>query len=169
MLTQETLKSLLHYNPETGIFTKPAYIGSQGRHFGGQVRGHTRKDGYICIHINGKSHLSHRLAWLYVHGYTPDFFIDHIDHVKSNNSIANLRECSRAENYQNQIKPKSHNKSSQYLGVTFDKKNNKFRAQIGLNGKNIKLGRFNTEEEAYQAYVAKKNEIHPFSTLNLIP
>lgn len=160
MLTQETLKSLLHYDPKTGVFTR-------GKSKNKAALGTKRKDGYMQIFVNGGPHLSHRLAWLYMYGYNSSKYIDHIDNVKSNNCISNLRECTNSENLQNRISPQSNNKTSKYLGVTFEKQTNKFRAQICIKGKRINIGRFNTEIEAYQAYLSKKHEIHPFSTLHL--
>lgn len=166
MLTQETLKNLLHYDPKTGIFTGKS---TQGGIIAGMPRGSKNSRGYIQIKIKGKTYKAHRLAWLYVYGYFPNNQVDHIDHNVANNVITNLRECSPSENQQNQIKAHCNNKSSQYLGVSFHKRENNFRARIIINGKYIQIGSYPTKIEAYNAYLAKKAEIHKFSTLHLVP
>ena len=89
-LTQERLKELMYYDPETGIFTwkvKRARNASAAN-----IAGTKDKDGYIIIHIDKKAHKSHRLAWLYMEGYLPyGIDIDHKDQDKQNNKWDNLR------------------------------------------------------------------------------
>ena len=107
-----------------------------------------RKDGYRNIYVNGKTYLEHRLVWCYVHGYMPTE-LDHIDRNKSNNSLTNLRECSRSENNLN--KGLQSNNKIGIAGVYFHKHSQKYRAEIKRLGKVTSLGYFNTIQEAIDA------------------
>lgn len=153
------LREILSYNPETGVFrwkVRTAY-----RVKVGDVAGTINKDnGYADISIGGRKYRSHRLAWLYVHGRLPDGEIDHINGKRSDNRMANLRECSRSENGQNKGIRKD-NKSG-FVGVSWDKVANKWLAQIRVNNKTTKLGRFDTPEVAHQEYLSAKRKLHRF-------
>lgn len=133
-LTQKRLKELLHYYPETGIFTLK--IGIPGRS-AGSVSG-TKNGGYIQIKIDGIIYRAHRLAWLYIHGYFPENQIDHINRIKDDNRIVNLREVSLSCNNRNKG-VKSNNKTG-VTGVSLNKQNGKWYSKISVNKKCINLG-----------------------------
>lgn len=157
MITQNLLKEFLHYDFETGIFnwkTKPSKKTCIG-----DIVGRINK-GYIEIKICGRRYFAHRLAWLYVYGNLPKNKIDHIDHDPLNNRIDNLRDVTNAENIQNQIRCQKNNKSSGLLGVSWHKRERKYRAQIRVFGKNKYLGVFDTAEEAHNAYIDAKRIYH---------
>lgn len=162
MITQDQLKSVLHYDEVTGIFTWKAKtaicitIGSHPKHI--------CKSGYLQMSIFKKRYYAHRLAWLYVYGEFPKKFIDHINGIKTDNRIINLREASISENNQNQKLP-SKNNTSGLLGVCYAKKYKKWQSQIEINNKSVFIGYFDTKEEAHIAYINKKRELHPFNTL----
>lgn len=166
-LTAEQLRELLNYNPETGIFTWA--VQGRNRPVGGVV-GSKDHRGYIQASIGTKADrlriYMHRAAWAYVHGVWPTHDIDHINHDKSDNRIANLRELTRSLNQQNQIKAHANNKSG-YLGVYANKKGRKqpYIACIFANGRAVHLGAFDTAEEAHAAYVEAKRRLHPAGTL----
>lgn len=124
------------------------------------VAGHLGKQGYLQICINRKLMQAHRLAWLYMHGELPKNIIDHIDGNKANNRILNLRDIDRKGNSQNTKKAKSTNKASGLLGVSKNKKLNKFTARITVSYKSIFLGLFDTPELAHDAYVKAKRRLH---------
>lgn len=64
MLTAETLRRVLNYNPDTGLLT---WRESRGRVAAGQVAGSLRKrDGVVRVRVNGRFYGAHRLAWLWV-------------------------------------------------------------------------------------------------------
>jgi hypothetical protein len=160
MITAIELKGLLNYSLETGTFT---WIKSKSNRVKiGEIAGSLRKDGYLHIQINKKIYLAHRLAWFYMTGEWPKEQIDHIDGNRANNIYLNLREVTNAENKQNLKKSQSNN-SSQMLGVS--PFNNKWVATIQLNGRKIYIGRFNTKEDAHNAYLNKKRELHSFCTI----
>jgi len=99
-MTQEELKRLLHYEPETGIFKWIANAGARGRGRAGDVAG-TKEQGYIRIRIAKKNHRAHRLAFLYMNGNFPKDAVDHIDGNRSNNKWTNLREATVFDNNRN--------------------------------------------------------------------
>ena len=150
MLTQERLKELLSYDPETGLFTWKTRT-AKCIHVG-DIAGYFNNKGYNVIVLLNESYLAHRLAWLYMTGLNTEFQIDHINNIKSDNRFINLREATNAENIRNQGF-RSTNKSG-YIGVSKNKKVNKWVAQCCLNGKNYNLGYF---ENAYDAAIAYQN------------
>jgi hypothetical protein len=152
MLTQAELKSKLHYNTETGIFTRFIKYKNQIKKAGSK-----QTNGYIYISINKIDYLAHRLAWLYVYGEFPKNQIDHINRIRDDNKISNLRESTQSENLMN-ISISSHNTSG-YKGVSFDKSKNKFMACIQINSRQIFIGRYKTAKEASIAYSNYAKEI----------
>lgn len=158
MLTQARLKEVLRYNRKTGVFTWRVRLSNRVEV--GSTAGSTRKNGYVCIAVDGQLYLAHRLAWLYCFGRWPRAQIDH-KRGKSNR-ISNLREASQSQNNQNQVAPRSNN-SSGFLGAFPHQ--GRFTSQIKVDGKQHYLGIFSTAKEAHSAYMKAKRELHPFSTL----
>jgi len=143
MITQERLKQLLHYNPETGVFTR---IESNRKDRLGKQPGSRNTKGHVQIRLDGTLYVAHRLAWLYMTGKFPTNQIDHIDGDKTNNKIVNLREATNKQNQENV--PLQVNNTSGYRGVSFNKPTRKFRAYVCHNRQQITLGFFKTAEEA---------------------
>lgn len=151
ILTAERVRELLHYDPDTGVFT---WLSGQDS---GKRAGWI-DHGYVRIAVDGAKRYAHRLAWLYVHGEWPKY-IDHINHVKSDNAIANLRPCTHQENMQNmRIVARSYN-STGLAGVS--RFRGKFRSVIDVGGKQRHLGTFNTADSAHVAYLVAKAKFHP--------
>ena len=148
MLTKSQLKSLLHYNPETGIFHRKYNTKSK-------MTGYLNTFGYLEIRVKSKLYLAHRLAWFYVHGEFPQNEIDHIDHDRSNNKINNLRDVTRIENAKNASLRGDSN--SGVTGVTWIEYKNIWLSQIKHNYKTINLGTFKDMNEAIR--VRKEAEI----------
>lgn len=155
MLTQAELKELLVYDPVTGIFTNR--VTRNSRALIGAEAGKDRLDGYRDIKINHKIYLTHRLAWLYVHGEWPADQIDHINGVRSDNRIDNLRVVTNKQNGENQTL--RSNNTSGHRGVTWDKVNGKWMAQIKHHGKIHHLGYFSILEEAAAAAKAMRDRL----------
>jgi hypothetical protein len=145
MITQEELKSRLHYDELTGVFTW-INISRGGVIIGNPAGSISKTAGYIEIGLFSKSYWAHRLVWLYIYGKFPKGQIDHIDHNRVNNSLSNLREVTNQENCRNKsLSPKN---TSGVTGVFFRKSCGKWDAKIKVNQINIHLGAFNTIEEA---------------------
>ena len=158
-ITQKRLQELLSYDPETGLFINLTQ--RRGPAKKGSIAGCKRHNGYIYIKIDGKQYRAHRLAWLYVHGNFSGKDLDHINEIKTDNRIVNLRLATNQENGHNVSNP-SINNTSGFLGVTWHKQYQKWQAQITTNGKYKHLGYFNTAEEAYKTYLKAKREFHLF-------
>lgn len=158
MITQSRLKELLSYDPETGVFTRIVRTSSNARI--GDIAGCLTPYGYRQISIDGKDYLSHRLAWLYMTGAWPTDQMDHINGVRDDNRFVNLHEATDAENQQNRALPS--NNTSGFLGVSWHKPTNKWRADIMIAGHQKFLGYFTTPEAAHEAYLAAKAIHHPF-------
>lgn len=143
-LTQKTLKEKLHYNPDTGIFTR---LTSSGGHIVGSKAGYVcRKDGYIRIRVNGKRYLAHRLAWLYMTGEFPLQQIDHKKHIRDDNRWGEIQEATHQENGKNTSL--QANNTSGSLGVFPRTDGKAWCASIRVNGKSLHLGSFSTKEAA---------------------
>lgn len=149
-LSQERLKEVLHYNPETGIFTW--LLKKAGVPFGkraGCLDDKGNASGYRNIVIDQRKYSEHRLAWLYMKGYFPENDVDHINRDPADNSFQNLREVSRQCNIRNNGMSK-RNKSG-ITGVTFDKELEKWRAAISVNYKYKHLGFYENKIDAAYA------------------
>jgi hypothetical protein len=156
LITIDQLKTFLHYDQATGLFTwRVNRPGGKGRI--GVVAGTKNKNGYIQISVAMRLYMAHRLAWLYMTGEWPKGQIDHIDMNKTNNKFDNLRVASMAQNQANTRVRKS-NKSG-FKGVYLDKKTNKWISRIRIPGHRILLGYFDTASAAGAAYaeVAKSH------------
>ena len=153
MLTQDRLKELFDYNPDTGIFVRLMQCGTAKK---GAIAG-CLANGYYVIRVDNKLYLSHRLAWLYVHGSLPEL-VDHINRIPTDNRISNLRPATKAQNQQNHGIPK-HNKSG-FVGVSWDSNRSKWYASIRANNRTIPLGRFQNIEDAATAYQQAAGRYH---------
>ena len=149
------LREILEYQPETGLFFwKKKRNGISV----GQLAGGKDRDGYIRIRIDNVKYAAHRLAWMYIHNDFPKNFIDHINGIKIDNRICNIRDVTRSENMQNLFKPQGRNI---YIGVYKNQNANTWYSKIEINGKQIRLGTFKTPEEANIAYKKAKLIYHP--------
>lgn len=153
-LTHVRLQELLHYDPETGVFTWR--VDRTGKAKAGTVAGSLNTRGYVNIYIDGVPHRAHRLAWFYMQGRWPNPGVDHENTVKSDNRWLNLREATQKDNNGNSNIRKD-NKSG-FKGVCFHKASGKYTATITLNRKPTHLGCFTSKEEAAAAYATAARE-----------
>jgi hypothetical protein len=150
ILTQERLRHVLDYDPETGVFIW--CVATSQRTKIGSIAGGKDSYGYFHVQIDSKCYKAHRLAWLYVYGVWPVGVIDHINRNREDNRIANLRDVTASQNMRN-CKIRKTNTSG-YKGVSYLAAKKRWAAQIYLTGKNTLLGLFDTADAAAQAYVA---------------
>lgn len=148
-LTQERLKEVLDYNPETGVFIWKCRMASYISV--GSVAG-SIAPGYVKIQINRSLYPAHRLAWLYMYGHFPEFYIDHINEIKNDNRIVNLREVKGSCNVKNTSVARRDNTSG-IKGVHL--LHGKWVARAcEESGKRIYLGFFTSKLEAAKARYA---------------
>jgi hypothetical protein len=119
---------------------------------------------YLSVTLNGKSKRIHQLVATAFLNHIPDGFetvVDHIDGNKLNNNVNNLRIVSHRENTNgSSFRKGKENYSSQYIGVSWNKKSNKWNSQITIKNKKIHLGMFTDEIDASNAYQNKLKEIN---------
>jgi hypothetical protein len=150
MITQIRLRQVLNYSPETGEFTW--IVQRRGKAQPSTAAGSLNSMGYVVIMVDGQRHKAHRLAWLWEYGALPLEQIDHINGVRADNRIANLRLATVVENKRNS-KCRADNTTG-FKGVTPPSGRSKqYQASISIGGKRRYLGRFPTAEEAHAAYV----------------
>lgn len=156
MLTQDLLRKILHYDPETGVFTWSVSRGSVKK---GKVAGAV-SGRYRSITVRGKKYLAHRLAWLYVKGRFPARNLDHINRDRYDNRISNLREASPKTNARNS---KIYaNNTTGVRGVSLAR--GRFRAQIRVDQVKYDLGTFGTLQEAADKRGAIEADLFGFRT-----
>jgi hypothetical protein len=162
LLSFELANEFLTYNSETGKFiwkwrdrkhfSNDRNCNMWNTRFANAVAGFDDGIGYQKIKVNGNIYLAHRLAWLLHYGVWPENEIDHINNVRDDNRIENLREATRSQNGRNKSSAKES--SSKYLGVSWHKATNKWQASIRVDGTLYYLGLFTVEEDAARAYDA---------------
>lgn len=143
-LTAKALKLRLSYDPETGQFVRLSTLNA--RHRVGVAPGTAHSAGYRVIGLDGKNYKAHRLAWLYVYGEWPAGELDHINGIKTDNRISNLRIATRSENTSNRFRARADNRLG-ILGVS--RVGNRYIARF----RDRYLGIFRSPEEAQQAYI----------------
>lgn len=143
-LTIDDLRVTLSYDPGTGAFTNTRSAAGSRRV--GPVGTKNKFNGYVSIMRGNKNYPAHRLAWAFVYGYWPEC-IDHINGVRDDNRIANLRECTRAQNNMN--RPQRRDSSQPFKGVSRHSCGS-WRARIQRRH----LGLFSTADAALAAYEA---------------
>ena len=151
-LTQQRLKEVLDYDPHTGHFVWRTAVNS--RALAGSAAG-TRNTPYVSIGIDGVRYYAQRLAWMYVHGVMPRGEIDHINEVKRDNRITNLRDTDSAGNKANQKNARRDNDSG-LRGVSLNKRTGLWCAYIQVRGARKNLGYFHEAVDAHAAYLNAK-------------
>ena len=151
----QLLVSKLQYNQETGdlIWVKAR------SHRVGKIAGYVGLNGYRRIGSKGYLFRAHRLCWFIVYGSMPEHEIDHINGLKDDNRLCNLRQATLSENRTN-VKLRSDNKVG-FKGVRrVNRLARPYRVSIQKNGRRISLGNFETAEQAHDAYVKASIKFH---------
>ena len=160
-LTAQRLRELLDYDPSTGLFTWRVTNGWR-RKAGAIAGGAETWNGYLRVGIDGRVYMAHRLAWLHVHGEWPQADIDHINGIRSDNRIVNLRDVTRSVNLQNK---KESSKPGRLMGTAWVPSRQCWYATIKTDRKMKYLGSFKTEEAAHAVYLEPKRRLHPGCTI----
>ena len=118
----------------------------------GRVAGYHNQHGYILIALNNVRYRAHRLAWVYVYGSIPNHLdIDHINGVRDDNRVENLRLVTVQQNMMNNTVAR---------GYRYRAKNNNYEAFLGVDGRRVYLGVFPTAHQARRAYLEAKQIYH---------
>jgi hypothetical protein len=157
----ELLRDWFSYDADAGRLIWKKRSGNKAT--AGVVAGNKQRNGYRYIEFQGKAYREHRLVWAICKGEIAFGDLDHINGVRDDNRIENLRDIGRSGNAQNERKARKSNRSTGVLGVY--KAGNKFRAIITANGKRTDLGRFETVESAQDAYLTAKRSLHAGCTI----
>lgn len=155
-MNQKELLKILRYNKRTGQFTWIRYI--KGKDRTGDIAGWVDRRGYRRIQIGCFSYSASRLAWLYCYGKWPRDQIDHRDCNKGNDKISNLREATNKQNGRNRFRRSDNTSGAK--GVSWHKRDRKYTAYIGVDGKRKFLGYFTKKEDAAKTYAIASKEYH---------
>ncbi len=157
MGSTSSLKTYLSYDPSTGDITWKKGRGRRAKI--GTKAGYLDSYGYLCIGLKGKYYKAHRVAWLLFYGRWPKDQLDHINQIKADNRIVNLREADNSLNQRNTGVRKDN--TSGLSGVNWDIAHCLWIARIMIEGKRVYLGGFKSLFEA--AAIRKSTEnIHGY-------
>lgn len=148
--SQEALQEV--FEVRDGCIWRKAFVGRDGRKLSESVVENVANtsEGYCAVGFKGRKVRYHRILWILVNGEIPaGLVVDHKDGNKINNDINNLRLLTQRENMQNRY----YHRTGKLCGVHWNKLANRWYTQIWVGNKNINLGYFNTELEAFDAYI----------------
>jgi len=151
-LTQEKLHELFEYRDGNLYWKYHKY-----KKLIGKKAGFLYKDGYIGVGLNKKQYKVHRIIYELHYGNCPEF-IDHINGIKSDNRIQNLREATRSQNSYNQ-KLNKNNKSG-IKNVYWNKNEKKWIVEISSKNKIVFHKLFNDLELAELVAIEARNKYH---------
>ena len=174
VISAEEACELLTYDPSTGelrwrarrpeMFT-PTFTRTREHAcanwnsiYAGTIAGTVDGLGRRQIAVYGRLYKAHRLIWLMVHGRWPDAQIDHVDGIRDNNELENLREATQSQNQQN----RSYRSPRGLIGASIHKKTGRWLGRIRADGVTRNLGLFDTAEAAHAAYCREKERLHTF-------
>jgi len=141
------LHGIVEYDKKTGIM---CWLVASNRGKIGNEVGYINVRGYRAFEHKNKEYLVHRVAFFFCNDRIP-VEIDHINHIRNDNRICNLRESNPKLNARNISMPKRN--TSGFVGVHFRKDSKKWRAIMSLDGRKVSLGQFDTREEAIEARI----------------
>jgi len=157
----QEVRRFVRYDPDTGAITRIVAAGNQKA---GANACRMNASGYLECTVLARIVKAHRLAWALHHGGWPAMTIDHINGVKEDNRIVNLRDVSRLVNKQNMRTARRDSRSG-LIGARWRGDRQTWAAEIRSQGKLIRLGTFPTAEAAHQTYLAMKRRLHEGCTL----
>jgi len=154
--SQQRLKELLNYDPETGVFTRAV---SRRKWKAGDRMG-TVAGGYVNINVDYCIYRAHRLAWVYMTGSEPQAGVDHINGNGLDNRWCNLRAAEQSENTLNRTHQRNNKLGLKGVYVHNKGASKPYRSRIKAYGRLVELGCFATPEEAKAAYDAAGAVLH---------
>lgn len=149
-LTQEEVRRLFDYVPETGVVTRKVRTSTSTK--AGEIVGAKDNHGYFTAMVNKKVYKLHRIIYLWMTGFFPDGEMDHINGVRDDNRWCNLRTVSRTDNSKN--KKLYSNNASGFNGVNWYKPYNTWVAKIRINRKDKHLGYYDSLLNAVAARIS---------------
>ena len=155
MLDFETAKKTFEYDPETGILIWKINHSDKVRM--GSVAKSRNNKGYRRVRFKGKEYLIHRVIWLLTTGNWPENQIDHINGIRDDNRLINLREATQSENLQN-VKAYSN---TGLKGIHL-RKDGYYQVKLALNKKTVLQKTFKKLEDAVAAIAEAKRKYHTF-------
>lgn len=159
MIAPKEIQELLIYFPESGLFKWK----DPSKKLNKDLFAGCESNGYRQVTIHRRKYNAHRVAWAWMTGEWPKHEIDHINGVRDDNRWSNLQHVTRFENQQNQHALHADRKHGKLRGACRCKFTGRWQAHIVANGKQFNLGRYDTEIEAHQAYLAAKLRLHKTS------
>ena len=160
-MNADQFRARFSYDPHTGLFTR--MVASRAGPVGSVLMG-TLNHGYLRAGlVENKQFALHRLVFLWMTGDWPKADVDHIDGDRTNNRWANLRDVCRRINMENLKRARRNNRSTGLLGAY--RQGSGFWSRISVNGKDVRLGSFDSAEKAHEAYIAAKRRFHEGNTL----
>lgn len=150
------LRQHFAYDPETGAVTKLRQRRGDRLPLGTPL-GFRNGNGYLRAGVDGRQVYVHQIAWALATGHWSDKIIDHRNGDKTDNRLANLRECTQAENTRNSTR-RSHS-GQPYKGVRRTRAGT-WQARIRIDNKEVYLGTFGTPEQAHEAYAKGAQRYH---------
>ena len=146
--SQAELKELLHYDPDTGVFTWKVH---RSNIKAATVAGIRHIKGYIDIQIHHRKYKAHRLAWRYITNEDPgNMTIDHINRIRDDNRYCNLRKATARQQMGN-TGHRSDNTSG-FPGGSWYKRSKKWFSRIQLDNEEMHLGYYSDITDAKLAY-----------------
>jgi hypothetical protein len=152
MPTQVRLKEVFNYDPETG---KVILLQSLGNYKAGTILKTKCGTGYFNLQIDKHRTLMHRFIWVYMYNRVPKI-LDHINGIRTDNRLINLREVSQRTNCQN----RQHHRNGRLPGTSRAQTPGKWRAYYTIEGKQYNIGQFNSELDAHNAYVRQIKKLN---------
>lgn len=154
-MAAELARSLFHYDADTGLLRWKVRNGTRSA---GSIAGTLTKLGYIRVMYGQQSHMAHCIAWTIVHGEWPTTDLDHIDRVRDNNRLSNLRVAGKIKNAWNRRISKVN--TSGATGVRLRKQRGKWQASVRMAGNTIYLGHFDSVNAAAEARRVAVQRLH---------
>ena len=148
---------------------KVSNLGNVMNKHGRILKPNLTKKGYLRMslcNVEQKYFFVHRLVLQTFNPTDEELDCDHINHITTDNRLANLRWCSRSQNIRYRIKQEGL--TSKYIGVSWYKRCNKWRTRCHINGKSVGIGYFDNEKDAGKAYndFVIKHGLQDFNILN---